>query len=190
VFHLELKQFPNVARAFNLTEEQQSRQFLVPWAAGRLIEWDERRWEPAKVKLTIVEGPELPRDQMGMGRGWTTVVKAGTDVTARILEQARQVSARDPLLDLLKEQIVARLAAAPLALNEAVALADDVNPGRRVSERLALAELAVWELLHQGGARLVDGDGAVAPERWERTLFDWSSWSASAVQLEAPQNVA
>jgi hypothetical protein len=58
-----------------------------------------------------------------------------------------------------------------------------------VSERLAVAEQAVWELLHTG-AIVLDGDGAGAgagAAEWQRVLLDWDAWTgAKAVQVRAP----
>ena len=72
MFHLELRQFPHVARAFNLTREQLDASVLRPLVAGRLVRWDDRNWSPEKVKLAIYEGPELVIEEIGMGRGWGT----------------------------------------------------------------------------------------------------------------------
>ncbi len=70
-----------------------------------------------------------------------------------------------------------------------IVIAGATRFGARVSERLALAEQAVWELLHAGAIAL-DGDGA-GPQpgaaEWQRVLLDWDAWSgAHAVRVTAP----
>ena len=53
MFHVELRQFPHVARAFNLSREQLFARILRPLAAGRPVELNDRRWSPEKAKLAI-----------------------------------------------------------------------------------------------------------------------------------------
>jgi hypothetical protein len=62
VFHVELRQFPHVTRAFNLSEAELNAKVLVPWSEGQAVQMDDREWEPGKAKLTILEGPELHLD--------------------------------------------------------------------------------------------------------------------------------
>ncbi len=56
----------------------------------------------------------------------------------------------------------------------ALALAE--YPQWRVSERVALAEQAVWELLYQGGLKLVGPDGPIEPDAWQALFLTWSTW--------------
>ncbi len=89
----------------------------------------------------------------------------------------------------LKATIEARCASAPLALNEVVTLAG--NEQMRASERLALAEQAVWELLHAGTVRLVRAGKAPASDQWRGVLLSWGAWSDPATALEgAPSGQA
>ena len=85
MFHVELRQFPHQARAFNLSREELDTRVIAPWVAGRAIELDDRRWSPERARLTIYESPHLTPDQLGMGRGWQSVTRDGVDVTARLL---------------------------------------------------------------------------------------------------------
>jgi hypothetical protein len=179
VFHLELRQFPGVARAFNVSPEELHRRFLEPWVAGRSVELDERRFSPERARLTIYEGPELGQEAMGLGRGWANVVRQGTDVTSRLLEQ----SARDPALEELKREVVSRV---PLLLPDVVALANVRWSGRRASERLGLAEMSVWELLHQGQVSLAHRGAPVPRERWEAVILAWDSWSSDELLVTSP----
>jgi hypothetical protein len=79
-------------------------------------------------------------------------------------------------------------AAGQLVLSEAVALA---GPSGRPSERLAVAEQAIWELLHEGRIALIraGGDERVPPEEWEAVLLDWETWVGTGVSLlPAPES--
>jgi len=168
VYHLQLRMRPHMARAFNLTAEELTGRFLAPLVNGRELVYNDREWLPRKTTVTVYEGPELPVEQMGMGRGWGNVQRTGTDVTDRLLGQAREQAARHPALDRLLERLTGRLSAGPVTLAEVVGLTD----GRRVSERVAVAEMAVWELLQGGRATLVsegapvDSEVLLRPESW------------------------
>ena len=85
VFHVEVRQFPHVARSFNLSERELNAKVLAPWSRGEVVELGERRWTPDKAKLTIFEAPELRTDEIGMGRGWGNVTRQGQEVTERLL---------------------------------------------------------------------------------------------------------
>ncbi len=87
MFHVELRQFPHQTRAFNLTREQLDARILRPWVSDGAVELDDRRWSSERAKLTVYEGPELSPDQLGLGRGWANVTRAGEDVTARVLAE-------------------------------------------------------------------------------------------------------
>jgi hypothetical protein len=182
VFHLELRQFPNVARAFNLSAGELHRRFLEPWVAGRMVELDDRRFSPERARLLIYEGPELAPEAMGLGRGWANVTRSGTDVTARLLEH----TARDPALEELKADIVARV---PLGLPEILALAHHRWPERRASERLAFAELAVWELLHQQRVRVAQDGEPVPREQWEPLILAWETWTGQGLRAPVVQSL-
>jgi len=183
VFHVELRQFPHQARAFNLTREELNARFVGPWASGRSIELDERHFSPERARLTIYEGPRLPADQLGMGRGWGNVTRAGEDVTARLLAEASAALAYPaPVVD-LKYDIVARCAGRSLPVSAVVELVGERYPQSRVSERLALAEQAVWELLHEGAVQLVGAGQPVASADWQATLFSWETWSGDVMTL-------
>lgn len=173
MFHIELRQRPHTARAFNLSEEELSRRFLAPLRAGQTLAYGDREWEPAKTKLTIYEGRELGPEEIGLGRGWQNVARSGTEVTERMLGTAPARAPRPPEVDRLKERILGRLTAGPQTLAEVVQMADELLPGARPSQRLSAAELTVWELLHGGTVCL---RGAESPEQWERVLMRWEAW--------------
>jgi hypothetical protein len=183
VFHVELRQFPHQARAFNLSREELDAQILEPWVTGAPIELQDRRWTSEKAKLTILEGAELRPDEIGMGRGWSNATKGGHDVTAELLEELRR-SLQAPA-DELKEAIVAACTGSPIALTQVVTVAAAREPQRRPSELLAAAEQGVWELLHAGRLRLLRHSEEVPHERWQGVLLSWSSWTGAEVTVEA-----
>jgi hypothetical protein len=182
VFHVELRQFPNVGRSFNLSRAELDARILSPWVAERAVEFDDRRWSPEKAKLKVYEGPRLRPDEIGMGRGWANVTRSGEEVTARVVEEARAAQAPDSpaRVEELKLELAERAADGPLPIGEALALASARHPGRRVSEQLAVAEQSVWELLHQRRVRMLRGDREVPPDEWQSLLLAWETWAGRA----------
>jgi hypothetical protein len=182
VFHVELRQFPHVTRSFNLSREELEARVLGPWLADQPLEFDDRRWSPEKAKLTIYEAPRLPVEEMGLGRGWANVARSGEDVTARVLDEARaaQASHSPAGMQQLKQELAERAADGPVPILEALALAGMAHPGRRVSEQLALAEEAVWELLHQRRVLMVRAEREVPADEWQSVLLAWRTWAGRA----------
>jgi hypothetical protein len=180
VFHVELRQFPHQARAFNLTREQLDARIVRPWVSDGGVELDDRRWSSERAKLTIYEGPELPPDQLGLGRGWANVTRAGEDVTAQVLSERA-----DPMpVAELKRDLLDRSTYGPVPLRRLVEVTGERYPQSRVSERLALCEQAVWELLHEGTVRLVRAGGPVDPTDWSEIVLRWEAWTSDAVTIE------
>jgi hypothetical protein len=180
VFHVELRQFPHQARAFNLTREELDARVLGPWLSAGGVDLDDRRWTSDRARLTIYDGPALSADQLGMGRGWGNVTREGEDVTERLLAEA----AHPPPVAELKRELVERVAGEPLALGAVIELAGERYPQARVSERLALCEQAVWELLHEGTVELKRAGAPVARDEWQAALLSWASWSAEGTTIE------
>ena|SRR5579875_446438 len=87
MYHVELRQFPHNMSRFNL-DERALRAIVEPWTRGAPVEFGERRWDPARARLTVLEGPELALEQLTMGRGWPIAQREGTDVTERVLAAA------------------------------------------------------------------------------------------------------
>lgn len=184
MFHVELRKFPNVARALNLTAVELHERIIGPWLRDEAIELEDRRWIPQQAKLTIYEGPELRAEQIGLGRGWANATRSGEEVTGLVLAQARDAAGAS--LEQLRHELLQRCAARPVAVQELVALANDQFAQLRVSDRLALAEQCVWELLHQGRLRLlVPGSEpeVLPPERWESILLAWETWSSASARV-------
>ncbi len=178
MFHLELRQFPHVARVFNLKREELDGRFARPWVSGSVIEHDDRRWTPDRARLTILEGPELRPEEIGLGRGWATVGKNAKDVTETVLAQAQRDSEGRSTVEMFKAGILAS-AGARVTFEAVMELAAAQYPRWRASERLALAEQAVWELLHQGRLTLSGLTGAIEREHWQPILLSWSTWTGS-----------
>jgi hypothetical protein len=91
VFHLQLRQFPHNHCQFNLGEEQ-VRSLAERWVRGEWIVIGERRWNPNQAKLTVIEGPQIPVQQLSMGRGWRQAERTGENVTQRALGAASAAS--------------------------------------------------------------------------------------------------
>ena len=179
MFHVELRQFPHQTRAFNLTREELDVRILGPLLSGGGVELDDRRWATDRARLTIYDGPALSADQLGMGRGWANVTRDGEDVTERLLAEA----AHPPAVAQLKRELVERVADEPLVLGAVIELAGERYPQSRVSERLALCEQAVWELLHEGAVQLKRAGAPVEREKWQAALLSWATWTGDETTI-------
>jgi len=115
MFHLELRQFPHVARAFNLTREELDLRFARPWVGGETVVHDDRRWSPERARLTILEGPELRVEEIGLGRGWATAGRSSRDVTDSVLAEAKRGAQGRPAVEGFKSEL--RVAAIRRALS-------------------------------------------------------------------------
>jgi hypothetical protein len=159
MYHLELRQFPHNMCRFNLTKEELLA-VVEPWAHDQWVELGERRWSPHQAKLTIVEGPRIPVEQLTMGRGWRQAQRNGAEVTERLLADARSVGSAatqapvhdvsaqaDLLADSLGLELLTLLDERPAPPAQAWTLACARCPERTASECLALAEQAVRSLL-------------------------------------------
>ncbi len=193
MYHLQLRQFPHNFCRFNLTDAQ-LRPFIEPWANDHWVELGERKWSPQQAKLTILEGPQLPVQQLSMSRGWRTAQRGSRDVTEHVLAAARQAPTRAPsaperdptatspspapgpspdaelLADSIALELLSLLERESVPLSQVWRVAQARLPGRAASESLALAERAVASLL---GRRLivlatVTDRGSDAPDADER----------------------
>lgn len=137
MFHVELRQFPHNACSFNLTEAELAR-IVEPWAREQWVELGERKWNPHQARLTVLEGPQLPLEELQMGRGWRNALRHCTEVTERVLAQARGGPPDAELLPLL--------GADPQTLLQAWRLAARRRPELSPSESLAVAESTLRSL--------------------------------------------
>jgi hypothetical protein len=188
MYHLELRQFPHVARVFNLTRDELEAKFVRPWVGGEMIEHDDRRWAPERSKLKILEGPELRADDLGLGRGWASASRSGTDVTDALIAQARRGAEARPEVEALKDAIT-EVAATPLGFQDVMALAAAAHPNWRASQQLELAEQAVWEMLHQNRLAMMVGAAPVARERWQPVVLSWATWAGVTTEPFRLQNL-
>jgi hypothetical protein len=92
IYHLELNAFPQVATLFNQTGQQVGA-VVISWVQNQIVELDDEKWAPWEAKITIIEGPEIPLGGLSMGRGWKTALREGTDVTEKVLSEARDAIA-------------------------------------------------------------------------------------------------
>lgn len=178
MYHLELRQFPHVARVFNVDRAELDARFLKPWVGGDMIEHDDRRWPPERTKLKVYEGPEIRLDEIGLGRGWGAVTKASEDVTGAVVAEAQRGAQSRPEIEMLKVA-VEEVAVRPIGFTDVIALASAGHPGWRASEQLSLAEQAIWEMLHQGRLEMLAGGDPVPAEGWPPVVLSWATWTTA-----------
>ncbi len=187
MFHVELRRFPHVARAFNLSENDLQSRIVLPWVRGIPIVLEDRQWTTTeKTRLAIYEAPEIAPEERGLGRGWSNVTRDGTDVTTKFLDAARaQLNAGRPeaYMPELKRELVTSAQSRPLPLPAAVALVDGRQPTWRPSERLSLVERAVWELLQHGELTLLRSSAQVPAAEWEPVLLARETWNDPAAEV-------
>jgi hypothetical protein len=203
---MELRQFPHNFCRFNLSE-QQLRKIVESWSAGEVVEVGERKWDPQRAKLTILEGPRIPNTQLTMGRGWSVAQRQSADVTGQVLAPLRQrrgpaepiasdsTSAAN-LADSLALEVLSSLGDSPAPLSEVWKLAAARSPGCPAGESLTLAEQALRSLIGSGLILLIPpgagpsdrgsgSDSGVAPDRIEELLRAVDSWTGDATSSGA-----
>ncbi len=185
-YHIELRQFPHNLCRFNLTAQELHATILDPWAREQWIELGERRWSPHQARLTVLEGPRLPLEQLSMGRGWRAAQRQSQDVTTRVLAAAGEARGEPAvplapaanaqpatdealLADSLGLELLTVLGSGPAPLRRAWELAQTRHPQRTASQCLALAERAVASLLQ---ARLIVLIRTDQPESAQRRMDD------------------
>lgn len=182
VYHVELRAFPHVGRVFNLDRASLDERFVRPWVNGELIEHDDRRWAPEKTRLTVLVGPAVATSGLGLGRGWGELTRHAEDVTETVLAEIHRGAEARPEVEALKDAL-AEVARVPegIGFPDAIALAAAAHPGWRASEQLALAEQAVWEMLHRDELAMAGGGGQPIPTAgWQAVLLSWATWADQA----------
>jgi hypothetical protein len=160
MFHIELRQFPHNMCHFNMTERELMDTIVDGWAREQWIEMGERKWNPHQSKLIVIEGPEIPVQQLSMGRGWPRAQRDGEDVTERMIAKAKQAIAAESAPPaganaqiagiapdgVALEQLQTLLGDDPAALLQAWRLASERRRELTPSEALALAEQTLSSL--------------------------------------------
>jgi len=156
MFHIELRQFPHNVCRFNMTEAELAA-LVEPWAREQWVELGERKWSPHQARLTVLEGPQLPIEQLAMGRGWRNAQRQSEDVTERVLAGAKAsqqsapaaavaLSADPPVNSSPDTELLPLLGPDPAALLQAWRLTAQRRPELSPSEALALAESTLRSL--------------------------------------------
>jgi hypothetical protein len=183
VYHIELRHFPRNVCRFNLGARELRATVLEPWAADRPFELGDLKWDPRQARLTVLEGPRIPTEELSMGRGWRTAQRRSRDVTTQLLAATAAPPARasaperadagegtgsasgpppaNLVADSLGLEVLAQMGDGPTPLRRAWELASIRSPNSPASETLAIAERAVASLLR---ARLVGLLRAVEPD--------------------------
>ncbi len=92
MFHVELRMGVQVAHQFNMSGPELDRTFLARLMADREFPYAGHDWNPRKLRITILEGPELEPYELAVGRGWGNAERSATDVTDSILARAREAA--------------------------------------------------------------------------------------------------
>jgi hypothetical protein len=149
MYHVELRQFPHNMCRFNLTSAE-LQAIVEPWAREKVVDFGERKWSSQTARITILDGPRIPLQQLTMGRGWRAAQRQSTDVTEQVLAAAREALAPahagtgapvDPLT--LGAQLASLLGDDPARLLFAWKEIAARSSGLAPSETLALAERQV-----------------------------------------------
>jgi hypothetical protein len=154
MYHVELHQFPHNMSRFNLTDAELGA-IVQPWVREKVVDFGERKWSPHQARLTILEGPRIPLEQLTMGRGWRAAQRQGEDVTERVLAGAREALASAAL------PVPTPDASPQPPAETASALLQQPAQGAPLADPLALgAQLA--SLLGEDPGRLLSAWGEVA----------------------------
>ncbi len=170
MYHIELHQFPHNMSRFNLSDAE-LQAIVEPWAREALVEFGEKKWSPHKARLTIIEGPEMPLDQLTMGRGWRAAQRQGEDVTEAVLAAARQAlaaAAQAPAPTVPAQRAVAQ-AQAP---EQAAALADPLALGVQLASLLGEDPgrlLSAWKEVAARSSGLSPSESLALAERQLRS---------------------
>jgi len=157
VYHVDLRSGVHAARAFNLAAGELEVRFLAPMRAGHPFKYEDLEWNPSETRMTVYEAERLRPDQIGLGRGWATVEKTGTDVTAQVRASAPLASTEPDASEEpnpLRDRLIGRLAAGPVTLPEIIAFAADLAPDAGMEAHAGASAQVIWELLRSGSVQL------------------------------------
>jgi hypothetical protein len=202
VYHVELREFPHNTHAYNLDLERLRATVLDFFVRGEIFELGGQQWIPARTKIAILEGDELPLHALSMGRGWNNARRHGKDVTAELLAAAQADVAPAPTAAAdragaereaaVARDILARCAMGPISLAAVWDRAEIAAPQASSGDWLVLAQKAVTQLLSEGRVALRRGEAADSPaiaadevEAVLRTREAWGSERATALFVHA-----
>ncbi|HEX2703967.1 MAG TPA: hypothetical protein VHM72_11130 [Solirubrobacteraceae bacterium] len=190
MYHVEIRENPQRANAFNLDLARLHAELIDPWLSGEVFEFGGSEWIPQRTTMMILEGPELPLHRLGLGRGWTNALHEGKDVTMEVLEAAKaantgraSVAARAGAgrAPDIERDILARVAVGPLSLPVVWDRAEIVAPDASAGERLVLAEAALNHLPAEGHVELCRGEDpsgdSLTPDEADAVLRAREAWS-------------
>jgi hypothetical protein len=112
VYHVEIRDFPRNVNRFNMSGPEVGA-VLLSWAQERVFELGDQRWNPQTAEIVVIEGPEIPVSGLSMGRGWPTAEREGQNVTARVLDEAREAIVDGSVARMAQAQEAEAAAAAP-----------------------------------------------------------------------------
>jgi hypothetical protein len=178
MYHVELHQFPHNMSRFNLTDAELDA-IVQPWVREQVIDFGERKWSPHQARLTILEGPPMPLEQLTMGRGWRAAQRQGEDVTERVLGAAREALAAaapapavPPLPDALPQPPAETLAATPQQPVQGGPLADPLALGVQLASLLGGDPgrlLSAWKEVAARSSGLAPSESLALAERQLRS---------------------
>jgi hypothetical protein len=172
MYHVELHQFPHNMSRFNLTDAELGA-IVQPWVREQVVDFGERKWSPHQARLTILEGPRIPLEQLTMGRGWRAAQRQGEDVTERVLAGAREALAvaasPGPPPDASRQQPADTLAAgSPQQPAQGVPLADPLALGVQLASLLGedpAQLLSAWKEVAARSSGLAPSESLALAER-------------------------
>ncbi|MGA2469924.1 MAG: hypothetical protein ABSG64_04460 [Solirubrobacteraceae bacterium] len=185
MYHVELREFPHNTHAFNLDAARMHATIVGPYSRGEVFAFAEYEWVPQRTALTILEGPEIPLNQLGLGRGWAQAERGGKDVTEAVLAAARTPTPEaQPIRSRgVEREILEHCAVAPVQLKQIWLLAETAEPEASAGELLVLAERSLGQLLSEGLVEVCRGEGSgaevLAREEVAALLRAAGAWSGA-----------
>ena len=178
MFHVELRQFPHNACAFNIDADELYEKLTGPWSRDEWVEFGERKWSPHRSQLTVLEAPHLELADLAMGRGWRNAERLGKDVTEVVLAAAR---ARPGAGDARAAAGASALPGQPVQAGSPPAQAGPPPASATSAGLTALlgedpgALLAAWRLAAERRPELTPSEALALAERTLGTLDDAGS---------------
>jgi hypothetical protein len=172
MYHVELHQFPHNMSRFNLTDAELGA-IVQPWVREQVVDFGERKWSPHQARLTILDGPRIPLEQLTMGRGWRAAQRQGEDVTERVLAAAREgLAAPAPPVPPPQQAAETLASASPQQPADGAPLADPLALGVQLASLLGEDPgrlLAAWKEVAARSSGLAPSESLALAERQLRS---------------------